>query len=125
MPEAESEALANFMQQHGEWVSAAITVTELVRATQRRLDAIQARARERRLRIAEAEALARRVALLDVDAPLLWSAARLQPSSLRSLDAVHLAAAITVADDVEAFVTYDNRLANAATAIGLAVVSPP
>jgi predicted nucleic acid-binding protein len=43
---------------------------------------------------------------------------------LRSLDAIHLAAAQTVGDDLRAVVTYDRRLADAAGALGFVVQTP-
>jgi len=43
---------------------------------------------------------------------------------LRSLDAVHLATARILAPELEALVSYDDRLVKAATDAGLATVSP-
>ena len=43
---------------------------------------------------------------------------------LRSLDAIHLASALTLAPDIESVVTYDRRLGEAAEASGLRVVEP-
>jgi predicted nucleic acid-binding protein len=45
------------------------------------------------------------------------------PRTLRSLDAVHLATA-ALAAPLEAFVVYDDRLAEAARAVGITVVQP-
>lgn len=44
--------------------------------------------------------------------------------SLRTLDAIHLATALAIQPDLDGFVTYDDRLAGAARALGLPVVSP-
>lgn len=44
--------------------------------------------------------------------------------SLRSLDAIHLASAISLGDDLGAFCCYDRRLAAEAEAAGLTVVAP-
>lgn len=55
---------------------------------------------------------------------LLERAGTAQPASLRSLDAIHLTAALTLGDDCEAFVGYDDRLLAAAEHAGLAVVRP-
>ena len=49
---------------------------------------------------------------------------RLPDPTLRSSDAIHLATALLVRDDVEAVLTYDERLAVAAAAHGLAVTAP-
>ena len=54
---------------------------------------------------------------------LLDDAAALAPPELRTLDAIHLSAAL-FAPDLRALVTYDRRLADAAEQAGLPVVSP-
>jgi uncharacterized protein len=64
------------------------------------------------------------IARVDVDASVRFTAARLRPSSLRSLDAIHLASALQFVEEVQAFVTYDKRLSDAAVAAGLPVASP-
>lgn len=51
-------------------------------------------------------------------------AATLEPLSLRSLDALHLAVALGIADGLEAILTYDERLQGAAGKHGLRVMSP-
>lgn len=47
-----------------------------------------------------------------------------EPSLLRSMDALHLAAALELGDDLEVLVTYDDRLAEAAERNGIAVLAP-
>lgn len=51
-------------------------------------------------------------------------AALLDPPTLRSLDALHLAAALSVGDELDAVITYDARLAQAAEAAGIRTVAP-
>ena len=51
-------------------------------------------------------------------------AAALDPRVLRSLDAIHLAAAQLFGDELTAIVTYDRRMAAAAELIDLAVTAP-
>jgi len=51
-------------------------------------------------------------------------AAALDPPELRTLDAIHLATALEVRAELQALVTYDARLASAATAVGLQVLAP-
>ncbi|GAA4386007.1 type II toxin-antitoxin system VapC family toxin [Tsukamurella soli] len=46
------------------------------------------------------------------------------PPTLRSLDAIHLAAAKQVESELTAFVTYDHRLRAACDEVGLYVASP-
>ena len=55
---------------------------------------------------------------------MLDEAGRLTSPALRSLDAIHLAAALAFGDELESFVTYDDRLALAATTAGLRVEAP-
>lgn len=51
-------------------------------------------------------------------------ASRLPDKFLRSLDAIHLATALLIHDDVEALLTYDDRLAAAARAHDIEVAAP-
>jgi len=66
----------------------------------------------------------RELSYVVVDEDLLEEAGRLQPPTLRSLDALHLASALSVRGDLSAFVAYDRRLREAATAAGLVVRTP-
>ena len=60
---------------------------------------------------------------IDLDTTIIESAVAIVPTTLRTLDAIHLASALALYA-VDAFVTYDNRLAEAARDAGLTVVSP-
>ncbi len=51
-------------------------------------------------------------------------AATLDPEELRSLDALHLAAALELGDELDGIVTYDDRMSAAAALYGIAVVAP-
>lgn len=64
------------------------------------------------------------VSYLRFDDSMAQRAADIQPTSLRTLDAIHLASALALAPDLEAFVTYDARMAEAARVHGLPVVAP-
>lgn len=59
-----------------------------------------------------------------VDRDLLLSAGGLDPIGIRTLDAIHLAAASAAGDELEAVVTYDDRMADAARDLGLAAIAP-
>jgi predicted nucleic acid-binding protein len=61
---------------------------------------------------------------LTLDDILLDAAADLPPRILRSLDAIHLAAARSFGVSLDAVVTYDKRMADAALALGLRCVAP-
>ncbi|MBW8867314.1 MAG: hypothetical protein JF610_08250 [Acidobacteria bacterium] len=51
-------------------------------------------------------------------------AAHIGPLTLRALDAIHLATALSLEPDVDGMVVYDTRLAAAARAAGLRVWAP-
>ena len=65
-----------------------------------------------------------RIELLRLDDQIIDRASDVGPSDLRTLDAIHLASALTIARELDAVVTYDRRLAGAAEDAGLAVLSP-
>jgi len=66
----------------------------------------------------------RRVDLIGIDDRILDAAGSLEPQVLRTLDAIHLATALAVGDDLDAIVTYDEQMIEAARLIGLSTVSP-
>jgi predicted nucleic acid-binding protein len=113
--EAESSALFRFLESHRERVSSAIARVEVTRAL-RRLPRSTA-ALERAAQVLE------RIALVPVDDEVLANAATLDPSSLRSLDAVHLGTALSL-PMLDAFVAYDAPLLAAAVQLGCETVSP-
>lgn len=114
--EAETAALRNYLAANKSHVqmSAALARTELLRAAALR-SSIEAEHNARNV-------LAR-LHMVALTNRLLDRAAELKPLRLRTLDAIHLAAALT-APALRAVVTYDSRFANAATAQGISVVSP-
>ena len=61
---------------------------------------------------------------MPVDDDVRRLAATVGSPSLRSLDAIHLATALSLGDDLGAFCCYDRRLASEAEAVGLAVLAP-
>lgn len=65
-----------------------------------------------------------RLILIRLSEPLLDRAGDLAPPQMRSLDAIHLAAALSVGSELGPLVTYDHRLQEAAAGQGLDVVSP-
>lgn len=111
--EAESSALATAIDEQGpELVSCLLLETELRRAIQRRPSLTQ----EALVPVLE------RVALHDVPPSDFQVAGLLPGTNLRSLDALHLAAAIRLG--VDAVVTYDTRMTQAARDLGLVVLAP-
>lgn len=74
--------------------------------------------------IAVARRLFAAMNLIRVDEPLLDRAGDLGPPELRSLDAIHLAAALSVGPELAVVLTYDRRLRAAAIEQGLDAESP-
>jgi len=113
--EAESAALVEWIaREQATFASSDLARTELIRAVRRSAPAALAQARE----------VLARVLLVRASARIFDEAGRLDPLEVRSLDAVHLATALALGDDLESVVTYDERMAAAATALGLRVVAP-
>lgn len=71
-----------------------------------------------------ADAGLRTVSLLPLDEAVLVGAKTLQPAHLRTLDALHLASALSLGTDLAVLVSYDDRLSDAARACGLSVLTP-
>ena len=66
----------------------------------------------------------RNVDLVAVDDRILDAAGVLEPRILRTLDAIHVATALAIGDDLAEIITYDDRMADAARLLGLPVTSP-
>lgn len=98
----------------GEIISSDLLRTELLRTTRRVAPEQMVLAR----------AVLDSVILLTLSTAICERAAILEPDVLRSLDALHLAAALEIGDELEALVTYDQRLAEGAEALGITVVVP-
>lgn len=112
--EAESAALARELDRWSAYTSSALLGVEAVRAC-RRIGEELATA---------AEAGLADIALVPVDEQVLALARRLDPAQLRSLDALHLATALSIGHDLGAVFSYDDRLAAAAGAAGVLVLAP-
>lgn len=61
---------------------------------------------------------------LEIDQVIRQTAASYTDPMLRSLDAIHLATAQILADQLSVFVTYDKRLLDVAKGIGFTTASP-
>jgi uncharacterized protein len=112
--EAECEALLAELAEWDGYVSSALLGVEAIRAC----------GRYGRNYASQARALLEGVALLPLDDAVLDEAASIDPAELRSLDALHLATALSIRDEIGTFVTYDDRLASNAMAHGLPVSQP-
>lgn len=113
--ESETTALRSWLaEQDRTLVSCDLVRTELTRAVRRVAPD----------RMVDAHAVLDGLTLLTFPASVFASAGRLDPVKLRTLDAVHLAAALELGDDLEALVAYDERLQQAARLNGINVVAP-
>jgi uncharacterized protein len=112
--EPESEALVAALGAWPRRVSSALLVVEAVRASARVSDQASRRA----------ESLLSGLTLVPVSLEVLRSAARLDPARLRSMDAIHLATALSLGDDLGVVFAYDERLRAAAAEGSLPVAAP-
>jgi predicted nucleic acid-binding protein len=113
--EPESAALRAWLLEPGrELVACDLVRTELFRVVRRVAPEVMVQAR----RVLET------ITLVQVSTSMFEVAGRVDPVDLRSLDAVHLAAALELGDDLEGVLTYDERLAAAANLHGIRTVAP-
>lgn len=114
--EPETGALLDLLAAWPQRVSSVISAVEVPRVVRRAGagPAIEARAKD----------VIDHLALIDLDPAIVEAAASVPPASLRSLDAIQLASALSLGDEVGAFVAYDRRLVEAAGAAGVAVLTP-
>jgi uncharacterized protein len=114
--EVESPALVEWLGERNEVpkVSSALLEVEMARALHRDAPHL----------LDELPPVLRRIHRLDMTAAVRAKAAGYRYPQLRSLDALHLATADLLREELHAFVTYDRRLAAYADAAGLSVVGP-
>ena len=112
--EPQSGALHRYLRRRGPLMSSALARTEVLRALLEEGDAGLVRGRD----------VLRRVDLIRVNDRALSAAGTLLPNDIRSLDAIHLATAVHLGDDVRQIVTYDDRMTSAAAGLGLRTAAP-
>jgi len=114
--ETDSKAFAAFYDAHNdaEWVSSALLRIELTRAVARAIPAL----------LPDAQDLLLAFSCIAIDEDIVEGAMNEPDRALRSLDAIHLATARILAPELDALVTYDDRLLRAATDAGLVTISP-
>jgi len=112
--EPESAALRAHLRSPASLVSSALARTEV----QRSVAAVGPAAQRRALDVL------RRLELIRIGDQVLDGAGTLEPPGVHSLDAIHLATAGLLGDGLAHLVTYDRRMADAATALGIEVVAP-
>lgn len=112
--EPESARLRQHLRGRRPLVSSALARTEVLRA----LLGEGPEATDR------AQALLGRLDLLRINDRVLGSAGALLPAQLRSLDAIHLASALRLGNDLSSLVSYDDRMLDAARHLGISIASP-
>jgi predicted nucleic acid-binding protein len=127
--DAQSGALGAFIDARpaARWFTSELARTELARAVRRVNHDDRGRLTDQarlRAELSHVERLWDRLDLIAVSTRVLTAAAAIDQPFLRTLDAIHLAAATSLRGGLSAFVTYDKRLAAAAGEIGLPVLSP-
>ncbi|MGQ0482556.1 MAG: type II toxin-antitoxin system VapC family toxin [Pseudonocardia sp.] len=116
LAEAESTALRHYLHglDRGALVSSKLLAVEARRGV----------LRDRAGRLPAIDLALAGVTLLDVSDAVIESAGRLPDPMLPSLDAIHLATALLIREDVDMLVSYDDRLTAAATAHGIRTAAP-
>lgn len=114
--EAESAALET-------WLSTR-SGTPLVSSELAKVEVIRACRRVNSDALPEARALLAGLDLIPLTSDVVDQAADVGEATLRSLDAIHLATALSIREDLSAFIAYDRRLAAAASATGLEALLP-
>jgi predicted nucleic acid-binding protein len=112
--EPESAGLRRYLSRRRLLVSSVLARTEVARA-------LLGQSHDR---IRRGLAVLRALDLLRLSERVLTAAGSLQPPSLRTLDAIHLASAMQLEEELAGIVTYDDRLRDAARSLGLRVASP-
>lgn len=114
--EAEAPAMRAYLRSFG--------IPQLVSSTLLAVEARRGILRNDPRALPRVDILLSDVEQLEMSAAVVETASRLPDPMLRSLDAIHLATALLVRDDLDVLLTYDNRLAAAAASHGLTVESP-
>ncbi|MDQ6798765.1 MAG: type II toxin-antitoxin system VapC family toxin [Actinomycetota bacterium] len=112
--EPESDALRKHLRRRRPWVSSALARTEVLRS-------LLASGEDA---VAAGRAVLARCDLVRVNDRMLNLAGTMGPAELRSLDAIHLATAERLRDEISELVVYDQRMADAARQLGHRVSSP-
>lgn len=114
--ESHSRAFAAFYDGHTdkEWVSSALLRIELTRVVTRAMPVLLPDARD----------LLSAFSYIAIDNDVVEGAMNEPDRGLRSLDAIHLATARILSEDLSAIVSYDERLLKAAADAGLSTESP-
>lgn len=112
--EDESAALARGLRDWADRASSILLRVEVLRAA--RLAGVEA--------VARAEAMLDDIALLPLSGAIVEAAIEVGPGPVRSLEAIHIASALALGEDLAILVSYDGRMLEAATRAGIETLSP-
>ena len=112
--EPESNALRRYIRRRRPLVSSALARTELSRSLLHLGPAA----------LQLGHQVLMRIDLVRINDRVLSAAGTMLPTDLHTLDAIHLATALQLGVELARIVTYDERMAAAANALGLPVAAP-
>jgi uncharacterized protein len=112
--EPESAALRRYIHSRRPLVSSSLARTEVMRALLRYGPKLVQRGQD----------VLARIDLVRVNDRVLAAAGKLLPADIRSLDAIHLATADELGEDLGRIITYDDRMVSAARLLGFPVMTP-
>ncbi len=112
--ENESMALEGYLEGKFDMVTSALAVTEVIIGVRR----------HGAMPLKEAYAVFETIDLIEIEDAILRSAGTVGLPTLGTLDAIHIATALTLGDELDALVTYDRRMQEAATALGIEFAAP-
>src|SRR5215472_6040915 len=111
-------------EQESEALRAHLRGRPLISSVVLHVEAVRAALRRSAADVAVAQQRLRRVSRLEIAGATVSLAATMLPPEVRSLDAIHIAAAKLLDADLDELITYDDRMRQAAIAQGLSVSSP-
>lgn len=103
LPEPESAALRTYLDGRGQPGSSVLVEVEVRRAVRRVRPDLRG----------EADRILAQVVLIQLDDAIVTRAATIVPPQVRSFDAIHIASALLLGEELEAVVTYDERMSEA------------
>ncbi len=113
--EQESRSLTSWIGEEDRHLATSdLTRTELLRAVKRYAPE----------HLGTARAVLESIDVISLSRSHYDTAGRIEPPELRSLDALHLAVVLDLGDDLDAVITYDTRMVEAARINGIPVVAP-
>ena len=111
--ETESAALLEAIAGHGPYLTSVVGEIETLRACRRA-----------EVPFEQVDELRAGLVVVALDDEVRQLASEVGSPTLRTLDAIHLATALSLGEDLDSLVTYDLRLAQAAADASIPVISP-